>query len=584
MNCIGIHDGHNATVALVKDGKVTYALSEERLVRDKNAGGFPRKAFKRLLRDCALTMRDIDVVAFGMKKEPQPEWYEKEKIMKRYKIQCEMNFKQPSLLYVAGRAIKKLLRGTRLSGKGKERFLGKRAQELKALGVPPEKVKYFDHHLSHAASAYYASGMFDRKVLCLTSDGGGDGLCATVNCCEHGRIERLAAIEQKHSIASLYGRTTFLMGMVPLEHEYKIMGMAPYGNTRRAQPIADALLKRFEFKENEPLIWKKKDEYPPTIYWGEYLKELFYLNRFDVIATALQMFVEDMTITWVRNCIKATGMRTVALAGGLFMNVKLNGKILAMPEVDEVFIMPSCSDDSTAIGAAYLAASECENEQIMPLKDLYLGCIYDDVDIKKAIDNYRFTDKVDVKKYVDIEDKVAGLLAQGEIVARYNGREEFGARALGNRSILADPSRLEVITRINKMIKNRDFWMPFAGSMTEDQSGRNLVNPKNHYAPYMMMTFDTKDDASEYPASRHQFDGTMRTHVISENWNKSYYQILRGFQEKTGKKGGILNTSFNLHGYPIVSSPDDALDVFARSGLSHLAIGSYLISKCIPSV
>jgi len=213
------------------------------------------------------------------------------------------------------------------------------------------------------------------------------------------------------------------------------------------------------------------------------------------------------------------------------------------------------------------------------LHDIYLGALYSDDDIQSAVDEFEFSMEVEVLRPDSMEEAVAQLLAEGQIVARYAGREEFGARALGNRSILSDPGRLENVVSINKMIKQRDFWMPFAGSMLQEDAEDNLQNPKGHFAPYMIITFDPAGDRRGFQAATHPHDATIRPQMVREDWNAEYYSIIRRFQEKTGKHSGVLNTSFNLHGYPIVSSPRDALVVFERSGLCNLAIGPLLLRK-----
>ena len=393
-------------------------------------------------------------------------------------------------------------------------------------------------------------------------------------------MKRLASIKQENSFAHLYARATFILGMVPLEHEYKLMGMAPYGNQRIAKKLAHKLLDRFEFPEDNKLVWKIKDGLPPTSTWIPYLQELFTLVRFDIVAATLQQFIEIIAIKWIKQVIKETGISNLVIAGGTFMNVKLNKLILDLPEVDSLFIMPSCADESLSIGAAYIGGHMLEKDinKIHPLKDLYLGPIYEFDNLEQIINKFSFDQKIRVEKLDNIGQKIGDLLANGEIVATYFGREEFGARALGNRSILSDPSKLDNITKLNKMIKNRDFWMPFAGMMTDDQAEINLVNPKKHFSPYMIIAFDS-NDSEDFKASVHPYDKSIRPQVIKREWNKTLYDIIKRFENITDKKGGILNTSFNLHGYPIVSSPEDALDVFNRSGLEYIAVENYLISK-----
>ncbi len=201
--------------------------------------------------------------------------------------------------------------------------------------------------------------------------------------------------------------------------------------------------------------------------------------------------------------------------------------------------------------------------------------------MKRAINDFAFQRPVKVEEVADIELRIARLLAAGHVVARFKGREEFGARALGNRSLLADPSNPDVIKIINNMIKCRDFWMPFATSMTDEQAKNGLVNPKNIASPYMILTFDSTDLISDYKAGAHPYDLTVRPQVVYSDWNPDYYRLINYFQDISGKRGGVLNTSFNLHGFPLVSTPTDALDVFERSGLNYVAIENHLVSKSI---
>ena len=579
MNIIGIHDGHNASVALFQNGKITYAVSEERILRKKNAGGFPKKALERLINDTLLTPDKINAVFFSGLKTPRPQWYEKEKILERYKEQLNSSTRNTNIY----NKLKNIIYKSFIEGgdKSLEELNKNRIENMLNLGFSIRQLGFLDHHECHAAAAYYSLGNYEDEILCLTNDGGGDGLCATVNIGKEGQIKRISSTNQIHSIANLYARTTFLLGMMPLEHEYKLMGMAPYSDLKKASNLAKNIVSRFELQEDGSLSWKKKDHLEPTAWWGPYLKELFYLVRFDTIAAAIQLALEELAIKWIKNCIKKTNIHQLALSGGTFMNVKLNKLILELPEVESIFVMPSCSDESNSIGAAFLGAVRkgFDGSRILPLKDLYLGPKYSGNDIDVALDKFLKKDNFFVTKPECIEDEIASLLAKGHIVANYSAREEFGARALGNRSILSDPSRLENITELNKMIKQRDFWMPFAGIMTAQQAKRNIINPKNHFAPYMIIAFDTNKHISEFRAAIHPYDMTIRPQILLEEWNPRLYKILKLFELQTGKSGGLLNTSFNLHGFPIVSSPYDALDVFNKSGLLFLAIGPYLVSK-----
>ena len=576
LKILGIQDGHNASVALLAGDKITYALSEERVTRNKNQGGMPINAISRLMLDLNLTVKDIDMISICGSVAPRKEWVDRDLIFERYKIQS--NYKSSYFRKIV-LSIKSKLKITSNDSEYKKRE-ALRIKPLLSLGFSEELIHFVDHHLCHTYAAYYSGGVSDSKTLVLTNDGGGDGLCATISIAKGNNLERLAEIKQKESFASLYSRATFILGLLPLEHEYKVMGLAPYGDYNRSNSICNKLLGLFNFDDSSPLTWERNNKSLPTYLWTRQLEKIFRFKRFDDISLAMQMFVESMAIKWIQRCLNETGARRVVLGGGLFMNVKLNKLILELDQVDDLFVMPSCSDESNSIGAAYYASDFLfKVSDLKPIEHLYLGAIYDDDVIDNSVSNFLFTNKVTIKKCDNINIVIAKLLGNGEIVARYFGREEFGARALGNRSILSDPSKLENIVKINKMIKQRDFWMPFAGSFCDDDINELINNPKNHYAPYMVVTFDTNNNVKNFIAATHPYDKTIRPQMVSKIVNPDYYSIINEFQKNTKKKSGVLNTSFNLHGYPIVSSPMDALEVFDKSGLKYVAINNYIISK-----
>lgn len=584
MNIIGIHDGHNATVALLREGRITYAVSEERLSRVKNQGGFPARVLDRVLAETGLRPADIDKAIFTTNNVHNSTWFDRDLLLKRYRETMDYQPSAPGIKSILGKfAVSRL---GRWRPKARTPSVEQRAARFRPLlerGFSLAQIDTMDHHTAHAASAYFAHHDFDRDVLCLTNDGGGDGLCGSVSIGRAGQLQRLAEIPVRNSFAALYARATFLMGMMPLEHEYKLMGLAPYADQKKAELLAKQLLSYFEWPDEAPLMWRLSNQFGSANTLSAHLKKIFYLARFDVMAAAMQNFAEEMALRWVRNCVRETKTRHLVLAGGLFMNVKLNQKILALPEVDSVYIIPSCGDESTPMGACFWGAVQAgfPISQLKPLTDLYLGPTYSEAEIQSVVKNARTnaTIQIEQPESISIEEAVTNLLAQGKIVAWYQGREEFGARALGHRSILADPSRPELIRELNRSIKSRDFWMPFAGSLTDKQAQEILDNPKEHQAPYMMMTFRIKNNFEEIRAAAHPYDETIRPQVVDQSWNPAYYRLMELFEQESGKRGGILNTSFNLHGYPIVSSPADALDVFLRSGLRYLAMGPYLLRK-----
>ncbi len=574
MRILGINDGHNAAACLYEDGRITAAIQEERVRRVKNWSGMPTEAIRTVLRLAGISAGQIDFVAMNGQYAAFP--MTRDELMAEYRAINDLGF---TMRRAARRAIKALVRPTPLYGMYRERRQQERVRPLVQMGVSPEKVVFVDHHTAHAAAAYYGMGNFKDEVLVLTCDGAGDGLCATVNVGRGGHVERLHEIAQEHSLGNIYAMVTFIIGMVPLEHEYKLMGLAPCADPKGTERVFQELKALIRFQPGDPMVWERTSGCPETYCSYRFFRGLLAEKRFDWIAGGLQLFTESVLTEWVRNCVKETGIRRLAMAGGMFMNVKANKRIMELPEVAELFVYPSCGDETNTMGAAYwVYACKVGTAGMLPLRDLYWGPEFSDDEIEKALRAFKFRNGVRYERAVPIEPRVARLLAEGDVVARFKGREEFGARAMGNRSILANPAEPAVVRVINEAIKSRDFWMPFAPSLLAERAGDYLVNPKRVSAPYMILSFDTTERREEIRGAIHPFDLTARPQEVSAEWNADYHRLLKEFERLTGI-GGVLNTSFNLHGYPIVSRPEDAFDVFDRSGLGCLAIGNWLVEK-----
>ena len=301
-------------------------------------------------------------------------------------------------------------------------------------------------------------------------------------------------------------------------------------------------------------------------------------QRFDNISAACQQHFEELVVQWVRNAIRETGLHKIACAGGMFLNVKANKLIRELDEVDEVFFYPAADDGGTPVGAALEAYSRyCESQGIEatrhPLHSFYTGYEWSDDEIGEAIERTEVEDRSE--KIEDIEDRIVEHLCKGEIVARFDGPDEWGPRALGNRTIIADARDLEVIRKINFAIKMRDFWMPFAAAVLEEDAGRYLKDARP--ARYMIEAFDTTEEAGDIVAGLHPFDRTCRPQTVAD-YNPGWHRILTGFRKETGVSG-LLNTSFNLHGYPICGTPEVAINTLLSSGLDALAIGNWWIRR-----
>jgi carbamoyltransferase len=459
-----------------------------------------------------------------------------------------------------------------------------RTRRLASLGLDVGPLASVDHHTAHAAAAYYGSG-WAGKVLVITCDGGGDRRSATVSIGERGQIQPIASIPEDDSIGHLYSMVTYYLGMTPLEHEYKVMGLAPYGGKLCAvREHASLFANLFESDPRNSLVWRRRKGVPPMCSAYNLIRKLLYRKRFDLVAAGLQQFTQDMLTQWVRNCVRATGIRRVVCSGGVFMNVKANQELLALPEIEELFIFPSSGDETNSIGAAYFVyAQECLRAgravNIEPIGPIYWGRGFDDAEAETALREFKGQSRLCYKHVQNIERLVAEALARGEVVARAKERMEFGARALGNRSILARADNVQGVRLINDMIKNRDFWMPFAPAVLLERSEEYYCKPKPMAAPYMVITFDSQPNARDKCwATLHPQDCSVRPQEVTESWNPEFYRLIKYYEEITGE-GIILNTSFNLHGYPVVYQPADALGVFDHSGLQYLALGNWWVKK-----
>lgn len=564
VTVLGVNDGHDAGAAIVRNGKVLAAIQEERLVNVKHYSGVPRESIKAVLKVAKIHPSEIDIIAIvGLIRTVAPLMEEKSLKVKLF------NKLSP---YLANHTFAKLFR----------KFLHKfrKMEELRKifveLKIEDKEVMFIEHHLSHASCAYRMSPWSDNEpVLILTADGAGDLLSATVNIGQKGEINRIASTLYYHSLGNVfYSEITRYLGMKPWDHEYKVMGLAPYGNP---EYCIEKIKKIIRINPQKPLefqniIGKYRE------YVQQKFKKLLEGQRFDNIAAATQLWFEILITNWVRNAIEVTGIHKVACAGGLFLNIKANKRILEMPEVEDAFFFPPAGDDGTPIGAALQAYyAYCLREGLRPekhpLEDLYYGLAYEDEYIKDVL---KKTDWIDKAEYYDEIDSIVGeLIAKGKVIARFDGRFEFGPRALGNRSILADARDYKTVWKVNFMIKHRDFWMPFAPTILEERMHEYLKNPRP--ARYMILSFDTTEKRDDIVAAIHPRDFTCRPQTLNE-WNPKYRKVLKTFEEITGV-GGLLNTSFNLHGYPIVGTPEMAVWTFENSKLDALAIGNFLVIR-----
>jgi len=581
---LGISETHCATAAVLRDGAVVGCASEERFSRLKNDAGYPRLAVGALLGELGLSPSAIDRVVLAGTRIPSYEWMNRvmrDDAYRRRYYGVRLEVPRHGLTGRARKLGAKLGLLDSAPGKAALGDGARRGHVTSHLGLADERVSFADHHTCHAAAAYFGSPFTGSPALVLTNDNSGDGLCGTVSSARGVSLTRHEATPSSPgSLGSFYTLVTLLLGMKPGEHEYKVMGLAPYAPERETERAVTALSAVFAMAEGSPSRFEWRTRGP--LYRA--LLEATLGLRFDGIAGGAQRVLEDALLRWARLARQRYGGERLALGGGVFMNVKANMLIADESWVGDLFVFPSCGDESNAVGAAYLGyldlcAAAGANPTPRPLGPAYLGPDVRDAQIEAVIRARDLGSRYRVSEHAEIEAKIADLLVSDGVVARCAGRMEFGARALGNRSILANPSDHRVVDVINRMIKNRDFWMPFAPTVLRERESDYLLNPKGLASPYMMLAFPTNPKRrDEIVAAIHPQDATARAHILDEAWNPSYHRVIREFESRTGI-GAVLNTSFNLHGEPLVSSAEDAVDTFERSGLPHLALGHWLISK-----
>jgi carbamoyltransferase len=576
MRILGIHDGHNCTACLLDNGTIVAMVAEERFSRKKNQSGFPKLAVQWLIEQYGLNASNLDMIAVAGLVTPMQEFGQQ--IGPWYRLASALSKILPSRLMMSSALVKPYLALRRASGGSRTKQI---ANHFESLGIPESKVKLVEHHTCHAHAAYWLD---DRRsnapTLVMTLDNTGDGRCGSVSIAKGPRdFQRLTSYQSLHSIGMMYTAITRYLGMKAVEDEYKVMGLAPYARGTKSQKVYEILRNHMDLSADGLEIVNK------TGLWEDAYVKRFRTElagfRFDHVAAGVQKLVEDLVLGYLQAWVKKTGIRKLALGGGVFMNVKLNMLIEESKDFDEVYFLPSCGDDSIAAGAALKCAWDAhlaagKDFDPAPLRTLYLGTGFSNEDTAAALAAY--SGRLKWKKSADLARSTAELLAKGMVIGRMHGRMEFGARALGNRSILARADSLNQVRKINSAIKMRDFWMPFAASILWERRHDYIVDSgKDSKARYMILGFRTTPRAvTELIAGLHSFDLSCRPQLVEADWNPGYHAMLKHYERITGF-GGVLNTSFNLHGDPVVSSPKDAIETYLNSDLDVLTIQDYLV-------
>jgi carbamoyltransferase len=605
MRVLGISPlDKDSTVSFMEDGRVVFACGEERLSRTKLQNGFPHRALRLGFERTGWTPASIDAVAYAFfdgdgEAKLMQQAFDKDARLHRsdctaaslqrlhvvssngYAVNrtqripglaTEQAEFMPSKPWLKRTIYNRVASSAWLDWKTHRHYFKRWVREasaehheynrellagLREHGLD-QKLRRFHHHDTHAANAFYASG-YDQALL-VTLDGYGSGSCGGIYVGDNQGIRLLHRFDFPNSLGHFYEQVTSGLGFKPMRHEGKIVGLAAYGDPEH---LREVLLDRFECVDGDIRIRAGLNPLFVRALAGRFAKR--------DVAAAYQRVLEEVAATSVRYWLKKTGMKNVAVSGGVHANVKLNQRLREIDNVESVFVYPNMGDGGCATGAAMLVFDR-EVFKAGPLDNVYFGPDYSDADIEASLRRAN----LQYERADDIEDRVAQLLTEDCIIGRFNGRMEYGPRALGNRSVLYPAGDPEVNQWLNHQLGRTEF-MPFAPAALASEAHRLFKNVAgcDKTAEFMTITFDcTEQMKRQCPAAVH-VDGTARPQLVSEATNPSFHKILQSYFERTGIPA-IINTSFNMHEEPIVCSPDDAVRAFLLGNLDYLAIGAFL--------
>ena len=563
MNILGIWDGHDSGAALFVDGNLEAAINEERLSRRKLEVCFPRQSIKTCLEMAGLSESEIDVVACCTSDVAKtvgrlfPSSKESYYAIRRRRV-------KPGL----GSRLKKRLKyriaewpPNRVSRR-MSLYLLKR--ELASLGLGSAQVKIFDHHRCHAIGAALASGF--KSCVVITIDGVGDGASASVSTYEDGVLHRLAETSARDSLGVLFEHVTNLMNMRELEDEGKVMALADH-----TFPIPDDENPCLGLIGVDGLKFKAAK---PGHSLKRMLEDIQWHHPSEQFAYLAQRVVEQRMADLCKAAVDNTGLTNLALAGGVVSNVKGNRLIRMTSGAKNVFVFPHMGDGGLALGAGALAALRAGDAPQLPLDDLGLGPEYSDSCIREAMNDCGL-------KFIEpgsLTDEVADLIGRGAVVLWFQGRMEFGPRALGHRSVLARPDRIEIRDRMNLVLKRRAWFQPFCPSMLESSARELLQDYDGGPNRHMTMAYKVRSEKLDKMIGVVSTDGSCRPQMIGDGDSSRFAELLTRVKQRHGLEA-LLNTSFNIHGEPLACSPQEACDIFKRCGADALAIGSCLVHR-----
>ena len=554
---------HDSAACLLKDGKIIAAAEEERFTRKKHDNSFPLNAIKFCLSNEGLTIKDIDYISF----------YEKP-ILKFERILYQHIYSFP-------KSWKSFVNTTPSWFSEKLRIQKIIRKKLKY----KKDIVFVKHHMSHSSAAFLPSPF--EKAAIVTIDGVGEWETTTFGIGTSNKIKILKKIDFPHSIGLLYSTITTYLGFKANNGEFKVMGLSPYGNLTKTNIYYKKLQKIIDLKDDGSFSldmsyfdFISKEKMPSknllNLLGGTQRKpnELLTKKHKD-IAAALQMITEDIILKILNHVHKETKCENLVMSGGVSLNSVLNGKILKKTPFKNLWIQPAASDSGNSIGCALYTYNCVLNEKRnYVMEDLYLGPDYSDEEIKKSLDAFNLKyNKLETKKLIK---KTAELLNDNKIISWFQGKMEYGPRALGSRSILASPLNSDMKDIINSRVKHREPFRPFAPVVCLEDANKYFdIDIKQKPTRFMLVVCEVK--LKKIPAVTH-VNNTARVQVVERKYNQNYYDLIKEF----GKLSGVfvlLNTSFNVRGEPIVCNPKDAINCFLNTGIDYLVIGNYLIDK-----
>jgi carbamoyltransferase len=563
VNVLGIWDGHDSGAALLVDGRLQFAVNEERLTRRKLEVRFPSQSIQACLDFAGIAPDRIDVVAIST--------FDPAKTLARWWPGSKERYYAVRRRHVPPGPFASLTRRLKYElteWKPRSAFAALSRAALRApltrLGLARADLRLVDHHAAHAAGAACAAGFAPCAVL--TIDGVGDGLSSTISVFDNDRLRRVAASPAGASLGIFFEHVTNLLNMRELEDEGKVMALADY-----AAPIADA--------DNPLLSWIRVrdgviDLRPSGARLRAALARIQWRYPNEQFAYLAQRVVERISVELARDAVRLTGLKRLAIAGGVASNIRAMRCIRLMPDAEDVYVFPHMGDGGLAAGAAALAALTAGIRVDLNLESLDLGPCYPASDLAAAIREAGLSaDEPD-----DLPVHVARTLADGRIVMWFDGRMEYGPRALGHRSVLARPDRPDLRDRLNLVLKRRVWYQPFCPAILESEAPRLLLDWSGARNRAMTMAYEVDPCCRSRLAGVISVNGTCRPQIVADAAPGAFASLLREARGRWGV-GAVLNTSFNIHGEPMVCTPREAIEVFLRSGADALALGPYFLER-----